>query len=148
MTGPFVVLATYEPPYKIWKAWKVGRDITRITKEAGLKPHVDPIHGPILTASWSNVELHAEVRRFTSEKESAEDWHQDGDTTLGSNMNCAMVLWASTTPTEIQYEGKIYRPDPFQVVIFSNKKVSHRRPANCPKDRWIFRQRVRMPDWL
>lgn len=142
----FLVLDTYHP--KIWKSWRVGRDLTSITEKYGLIPHVDPAHGPLLNVPWVDEKLHAEVRRRTFKTKQAEDWHYDGDTTPNSRPDCCLVLWATNTPTEIMYKNKIYTPKPFELVIFKNMSVKHRRPANCPRIRWVFRQRVAIPQHL
>lgn len=148
MNKPFVVLGTYKP--KVWKAWKVGEDLTDLTASFGLVPHVDPVHGPIkLVKSWYSDALHAEVRKKTSLKAmSAEGWHYDGDTTPGSKPECCLVLWATANPTEFTFKngnGKVFQPEPFQVVIAHNLHALHRRPAGSPVDRWVFRQRVAVP---
>lgn len=143
MPEPFVVLTTYRP--EIWNPRKVGLDLCAITRGNDLKPHPDPIHGPLTTVPWYSDRLHAEVRRRTFKTKQAEGWHYDGDTTPGANPNCAMVLWASNTPTEILYKGEIYVPKPYDVVLFKNLSVQHRRPLDCPRVRWVFRQRVAVP---
>lgn len=145
---PYVVLATYHPTK--WNAKQVGLDLTGITREAGLVPHVDPAHGPLVLVgrSWSSDSLHAEVRRRTFKTTQAEDWHYDGDTTPGSKPECCLVLWATNHPTEIDYKGTIYTPNPYELVIFKNMSVRHRRPADCPKIRWVFRQRVAVPSHI
>lgn len=142
---PYRVLGSYHPTF--WKAWKVGRDLTNITKSHGLIPHDDPAHGPIhWKKGWYSDELHAEVRKKTSQRAlQAEDWHYDGDTTPDAKPDCALVLWATATPTEFMYKGQIYQPKPFEIVIAKNLVVRHRRPAGCPVDRWVFRQRVATP---
>lgn len=146
MEQPFLVLDRYKPSR--WKAWKVGEDLTTITRNHGLIPHVDPEHGPLLTVPWVSVKLHAEVRRRTFKTKQAEDWHYDGDTTPGSKPDCCLVLWATNTPTEIMYKNQIYVPKPYDVIIFKNMSVKHRRPENCPRIRWVFRQRVAVPSHL
>lgn len=143
---PYKVLGIYKPDE--WKSWKVGKDLTALTKKLGLVPHVDPAHGPLNTSKkcpWVSLSLHAEVRRRTFNTDQAEGWHYDGDTTPGSKPNCCLVLWASNNPTEIMYQGKVYQPKPYEVIIFKNMSVTHRRPANVPKIRWVFRQRVTVP---
>src|SRR5258705_2683345 len=140
---PYLVLETYHPP--MWKAWKVGHDLTDITRNRGLIPHVDPAHGPLLNVPWVSEELHAEVRRRTFKTKQAEDWHFDGDTSPGSKPECCLVLWATNNPTEIQYQGKIYVPEQYELIIFKNMSVRHRRPAHCPRIRWVYRQRVEIP---
>jgi len=140
---PYIVLGTYKPT--IWKSWKVGRELTEFTRKQGLIPHDDPKHGPLTTVPWFSMKLHAEVRRRTFNTKQAEGWHYDGDTTPGSKPDCCLVLWASNTPTEIQYQGKIYTPKPYEIIIFKNMSVRHRRPEDCPKVRWMFRQRVEIP---
>jgi hypothetical protein len=143
---PYIVLATYKP--SVWNAKKIGLDLTAITKKVGLKPHVDPAHGPLPLKgkNWVSVPLHAEVRRRTFNTTQAESFHQDGDTTEGAKMDCGMVLWASNSPTEIKYGSEILTPNPYELIIFRNKSVSHRRPAGVPKKRWVFRQRVSSPN--
>lgn len=141
---PYRVLGVYKP--KLWKAWKVGKDLTTLTKNRGLVPHVDPKHGPNhVIKAWFSEALHAEVHKKTADVMAAEGWHYDGDTTPGAKPDCCLVLWASNTPTEILFGGKVYQPKPYEVIIFKNMSVTHRRPENCPKDRWIFRQRVAVP---
>lgn len=126
-----------------WDPKYIGEKLCALTKAAGFVPHVDPAHGPIpLVYSWFSVPLHAEVRQVTAPVPSASCWHQDGDTTPGSKMNCMIVTWANRTPTEFQWKGKIWQPEPFAVVVFRNQGPSHRRPENAPKWRWMFRQRV------
>ncbi len=147
MPKPYIVLGTYKP--SPWRAWRVGRSLTNLTRKAGLVPHIDPKHGPNhMTKAWFSEALHAEVHKKTANVKEAEGWHYDGDTTPGSKPECCLVLWSTSTPTEIMFQGKIYQPKPFEVILFRNMSVTHRRPANCPKDRWIFRQRVRIPSHL
>ena len=132
-------------------AKRIGLALCDITKNKyGLVPHIDPTHGPLeLKHAWYSVPLHAELRTYTSSAASAEDWHYDGDTTDGADPNCAMVVWVSVEPTLIKTpDGKIFQPPPWQIVIFKNRDVLHRRPSNCPKHRWMFRQRVAVPEWL
>src|SRR6266568_2775907 len=136
MTVPFVVLGTYKPDK--WNATKVGLDLTNLTKKAGLIPHVDPAHGPNkLVKSWFSEKLHAEVHRRTASVQAAEDWHYDGDTTPGSKPNCCLVLWSTNHPTEVMFEGKVYTPKPYEVIIVKNMSVKHRRPAEVPRVRWL-----------
>ena len=143
---PYMVLDVYKP-YR-WNPRIVGRDLTDLTKSHGLIPHVDPAHGPLTTVPWYSNKLHAEVRRRTFNTKKAEDWHYDGDTTPNSKPDCALVVWATNHPTEIKYNGTIYTPKPYEVIIFKNMDCTHRRPENCPRVRWVFRQRVAVPDFL
>jgi len=146
---PYEVLAIYEPPrispvWPWWKAWRVGQDLTSLTAKHGLRPHKDPKHGP-LDVSWSDTTLHAEVRRTTTFGKGGDEWHQDGDTTPGSNMACGLVTWASSHPTLLRDKaGVVYQPLPFQVILFNNLVVWHRRPDDAPKYRFLFRQRVEL----
>lgn len=140
---PYIVLGTYKPT--LWKAFRVGRDICAITKAAGLTPHFDPKHGPLHGAAWYNEALHAECRRRTFKTKQAEGWHYDGDTTPGSQPDCCLVLWSSCQPTWIKWNGSVYTAKPFEVIVFRNMSVTHRRPPNCVKNRWTFRQRVAVP---
>ena len=143
---PYEVLIVYHP--NSWSAKQIGRDLTHITENFGLIPHVDPAHGPLTLKkpNWASEELHAEVRRRTFRTRQAEDWHYDGDLGGGANPNCALVLWSTNHPTEIKYNGIIYTHDPYELVIFNNLSVRHRRPPNCPRIRWTFRQRVQIPE--
>lgn len=147
MSRPYIVLNKCYVP-KAWKAWQIGRDLTHFTRELGLVPLNDPEHGPQTFRAWCNVDLHAEVGWVTYKKGQGEDWHQDGDLAPGSKMDNAMVLWANRTPTEFRYQDKVYRPKPFQVILVRNLACHHRRPANAPKRRWLFRQRVEVPTHL
>lgn len=147
---PYKVLGVYEPvpfspEWPWWKAWRIGEDLVALTAAAGLRPHIDPAHGP-LDVSWSSVPLHAEVRRTTTFGKGGDEWHQDGDTTPGSRMNCGMVIWTHICPTLLKDRaGKVYQPSPYEVVLFSNLEMWHRRPDDAPKHRFIFRQRVERP---
>lgn len=145
---PFIVLAKYYPPWEPqdWRAWKIGRALVAITNQLGFKPHVDPAHGPEERASWIDETLHAQVRRFNFDGPGG-DWHQDGDTTPGARMNCAMILWTNVAPTEFKFldNPKIYRPRALELVLIRNLECFHRRPAGAPKARWTFRQRVQLP---
>lgn len=147
---PYKVIGVFMPdmgdPY--WKAWRVGRHLVALGVKKGLVPHVDPAHGPLTTVPWYNEALHAEVRKRSFKTKMAEGWHYDGDTTPGAKPECAIVVWASTMPTEIKWQGLVYQPEPWEVVVFKNMSVTHRRPAGVPKKRWVFRQRVRVPSHL
>lgn len=130
-----------------WRCWKIGEDLTEITKNLGLVPHKDSKHGPQDWVEWYDYSLHAEVRKQTLKNGEGRSFHQDGDTTQGANMACALVLWCSNTPTEYQRVGdnKIYQPEPYEIVISHNLKSYHRTPNNAPTgwgNRFVFRQRV------
>jgi len=142
---PYIVLKDKYLPSE-WRARVIGRELTELTAKAGLKPHVDPAHGPIhWKRGWYSDALHAEVRRTTIAAPAASDWHYDGDTTPGSKPDCALVVWTNRTPTELKWEGHTYQPPPFSVVLFRNRGPLHRRPTNAPARRWMFRQRVQVP---
>jgi hypothetical protein len=153
---PYKVLGVYHPKtypadrwnsHAGWRAWAVGEDLTALTASLGLVPHIDPEHGAQTWPAWYNLKLHAEVKRQTPEHPGGEDWHYDGDTTHGANPDCAIVLWASVCPTDIRLHtsNKIWRPEPFEVIVFNNRHCSHRRPPEAPKNRFLFRQRVQIP---
>lgn len=144
MPAPYIILRERYVP-KIWRAYRIGRDLTRLTRSLGLMPLNDPIHGPQRFRAWCNEELHAECGWKTYKGHQGEDWHRDGDLAPGSKMDNAMVLWANRTPTEFRVGETIYQPKPFQVILARNLACLHRRPANAPKRRWIFRQRVEVP---
>lgn len=144
MPAPYIILKERYLP-KRWRAWRVGRDLTRLTKELGLVPLDDPVHGPQTFRAWNSERLHAECGWVTYKGNQGEDWHQDGDLAPGSKMDHAEVLWANRTPTEFLYKGRIYQPRPFQVILVRNLSCKHRRPANAPERRWLFRQRVEIP---
>lgn len=151
MAPPYKILGSYKPVGKQpWSPLAIGTFLTNFTKGLGLKPHNDPAHGPlILTKAWYNIPLHAEVRTRTSlTAMSAEGWHYDGDDTPGADSNCCLVLWSSKTPTEFKFmhgDGTVYQPGPYEIVIAHNMHALHRRPAGCPRVRYIFRQRVAIP---
>lgn len=159
---PYLSLGKYMPSR--WRASIVGRELTDLTAKLGLLPHYDPMHGPLeLTGrNWVSKVLHAEVRRRTFKTNQAESFHYDGDLQEGSRPDCAIVLWASNNPTEIKWRQcqcgacgdtrqpksiheEIYSPRPYEIVIFRNLACLHRRPANVPRIRWVFRQRVSLP---
>jgi len=147
MSAPYLILQECYVP-SIWRAWRIGRDLTRLTRELGLVPLRDPAHGPQTFRAWCSKRLHAEAGWVTYKRGQGEDWHQDGDLAPGSRMDNAMVLWANRTPTEFRFNGKIYQPKPFQVILARNLAGHHRRPADAPRRRWLFRQRVEVPRHL
>jgi hypothetical protein len=156
---PYLSLGIYRPTR--WRASVVGRELTDLTASLGLVPHFDPVHGPLELKgrNWASKLLHAEVRRRTFATKQAEGWHFDGDTTPGSRPDCAIVLWCSNSPTEIKWQKpvlddgdlgyaesvKVWQPKPYEVVIFHNLHVLHRRPAGASRVRYVFRQRVQIP---
>lgn len=147
--APFISLGIFKPSVKLypasfWKAKIIGREMMEFLRPWKLTPHRDPKHGPEECASWLDDAAHAQVRRHNWEGPGG-SFHQDGDTTAGASMNCAMVLWTDNHPTEFQNGGEIYAPSAFEVVLFRNLGCYHRRPINCPFDRWTFRQRVVIP---
>ncbi len=151
---PFVVLTTYKPK-KPYSAKAIGADLVAITKEFGIAPLNDVVHGAQTTSTWCDPELHAEVRRFAQPHGMGKSWHQEGDTTPGSIMQAALVVWAARNPTQFRFaEGDtktIHTPEPFQVVIGCNLACYHRTNPNVPKPptrRWFFRQRVQIPKHL
>jgi hypothetical protein len=145
---PYIVLGIYKP--KVWRAWRIGRDLTDLTEKLGLEPHYDPAHGPLERVPWHSTLLHAEVRKRSFKTKMAEGWHYDGDTTPGSKPECGIVLWASNNPTEIMWRDCdgcpcLSQPKPYEVVLFANLECLHRRPEGVPRIRWVFRQRVHLP---
>lgn len=147
MPAPYIILKERYVP-RVWRAWEIGRALTRLTREMGLVPLKDPLHGPQRFRAWCSLRLHAECGWVTYKGNQGEDWHQDGDLKPGSRMDNAMVLWANRTPTEFRFNGRIYQPKPFQVILVRNLAGHHRRPGNCPRRRWLFRQRVEVPSHL
>ena len=143
---PYKVLETYHP--RRWRASVIGPELCAITARKGFVPLVCP---PMLAknqrASWHDDKWHASVVRFAHPEYEGSGWHQDGDNTPGSNMQCQLILWASHTPTEIRHkydsEGTVWIPEPFEVVVFDNWLCFHRRPPELSGKRWLFRQRVR-----
>jgi len=144
MDVPYVTLQEHFVP-KRWCAWYIGRKLAALTHSLGLIPLNDSIHGPQKFRAWCDEKLHAECGWNTYKGNQGEGWHQDGDLKPGSRMDNAMVLWANRTPTEFQYNGEIYQPRPFEVVLVRNLVCHHRRPDNAPKKRFLFRQRVEVP---
>lgn len=148
---PYIVLAMYKPWW--WpKAPKetceeIGNDLCFITHNAGLTP----LHDGVLEAQdwcpWVNMDRHAEVKRYTPDYFKSEDWHQDGDLDPGSNMDHALVLWTTKYPTELRTDEGICQANPFEVILFRNLRLSHRRPLAAPRggERHFFRQRVNLP---
>jgi len=147
MPKPYIVLKERYIPRR-WRAWIIGRDLTRLTRRKGLVPLDDPEHGPQTFRAWCREDLHAECGWITYKGGQGESWHRDGDLAPGSKMDHAEVLWANRTPTEFQYKGKIYQPKPFEVILVRNLVCFHRRPKNAPKRRFFFRQRVEVPEHI
>ncbi len=148
MKQPFKLIGYYEPARNAdWKSWLIGKKLTGMTAALGLKPHKDPVHGPQDWVPWVDEALHAEVRIWTVANKQGAQWHQDGDTTPGAFMDCALVLWADWKPTEFLFNGAIFQPKPYELIIARNLACTHRRPPELRADsqRWVFRQRVKVP---
>ena len=151
---PYIVLAQYTPPQMPadkwndtagWRCWKIGEDLTALTRRLGLEPLYDPLHIAQDWTPWSSQRLHAEVHKWHPGTHIAEGFHQDGDQIAGCIMDYSSVLWASSHPTEFHYKGKVYQPKPFEVVLFKNLSCYHRRPPNTPEQRFFFHQAVENP---
>lgn len=137
---PYKVLGYYKPMRLGWKCYLIGRDLTRMTQHAGLRP-LDAPDSRYEGAPWSDSSLHAHVRRRTLRSTAGEGWHQDGD--FGHvPMDHGLVFWSSNTPTQFKVGGVVCEPKPFEVVYFRNMACYHRRPPNAPRIRYFFRQRV------
>ena len=150
-TKPYIVLKTYIPWW--WpKAPKetceeIGLHLVGLTKKLGLIPLNDGVLEAQDWCPWVDMKLHAEVKRYTPDYAKSEDWHKDGDLDEGSNMDHALVFWTTRFPTELDWKGKIFQAAPFEVILFRNLSVSHRRPLAAPRgeERHFFRQRVELP---
>lgn len=141
-----IVIGEYKPTST--KAWRVGRDLVKITRAFGLVPHVSPPMLKILEkCSWKDQEKHASVVRYARPEYEGSGWHQDGDHAPGADMNCFLVVWADRDPTEIRYvnQARVFRPEPYQLVLFHNLTAYHRRPPGVSGKRMMFRQRVQWP---
>lgn len=146
MHPPYHMVSHYDPPE--WNATRIGRELLEISRLLGLKPLRDGIQSPQTHVSWYDLENHAEVRRRTDRSPKGTEWHQDGDLKAGADMDHALLLWASNTPTEFRTpDGHIWQPAPRQVVLVRNLACQHRRPPNAPRVRWLFRQRVERGVW-
>ena len=141
MQKPYRILKErYDPPR--WRAWLIGRDLTRLTKSLGLIPLKDPNHRHQTKAAWCSKLLCAYVRRRTVNNPKAAGWHQDGDLDQGI-LDSSIVTWTSNTPTEIKgFDGTMYKIPNRSVVLIRNNDCIHRRPPNAPRVRYLFRQRV------
>lgn len=140
---PFTVLAIYHP--KVWRGSAIGAELTRLTRDLGFKPLRTKRMRLHKNAKQRKRRLHADVTNQADPNTEAASWHQDGDLTLGFPMNHAIVVWCNRAPTEFEYDGRIYRPKPFQVVIARNLACRHRQPPAAAGRRWFFRQRVELP---
>lgn len=88
---PYTVLGMYYPSEPL-RAWKVGRDLTKLTASLGYIPFPG-VGGKTNTgAAWNKPELHAEARLTAHGDAEGASWHQDGDTTEGANMNSRLIL--------------------------------------------------------
>lgn len=146
---PFRILGRYKWPKKGRYCSIMGRDLTAITKELGLIPFDNDDIQRNANPAWSDYDLHAEVRMTAVSGSEGEDWHQDGDTST-DNMDCALVLWTNRDPTLFRFKDSdiIYQPDPFEIVIARNLGALHKRPPQAAGKRFLFRQRVEVPEWL
>lgn len=141
---PFISLGIYEPK-RPWRAWRIGKDITTIVKEFGLVPITDKKHRHQRRAAWNSKSLCAYVRRRTVQNPKALGWHQDGDLVTGSEMDNCMVLWSSNNPTQFKVGTEVYTPKHREIILVRNLVGLHRRPPDCPRIRYLFRQRVEIP---
>lgn len=73
-------------------------------------------------------------------------WHHDEQVYGGDGI----LLWSNVDPTEIRLpDGQIVRPEPNEIVAFSNSKLTHRMPKVLSgKERWFVRNSFEMPEWL
>lgn len=135
------ILGNYKPPQR--KAHLVGRHITKLTAQQGLTPFVEPKAKHHTGAAWFRRELHAECRLTAATLEDG-SWHQDLDNAPGANMDCGLVLWAESYPTQFRKlnSSAIFTAEPYDIVYVRNLAVYHRRPPNVPVNRMSFRQRV------
>lgn len=145
---PYRVLGVYHPTR--WYASIIGPELCEFTRKLGFKPLIcDPMLVKNQRASWHSDPLHANVVRFAHPDWEGTGWHQDGDNTVCSIMDCGIILWANRDPTFIQpstavQRGKIvFQPQPFEVVYFRNLDCFHRRPSGLVGKRWLFRQRTK-----
>jgi hypothetical protein len=140
---PFVVLGTYEP--KRWRAHLIGEHLTAFTASLGLVPLDDSMIQRNARPIWQDDDLHAEVRRSAVRDSQGTSWHQDGDTST-KDLDFALVLWSERDCTEFRAKsGKVYIPQPFDIVIARNLGCLHRRNPLTEGKRWSFRQRVELP---
>ena len=137
---PYKVLGRYVPPK--WRAWQIGKDLTKLTASLGYVPLVDKHIKQNKGAAWYDESLHAEVRKTAVPFSEGTDWHQDGDTSSGANMDHVLVLWSNKSPTEFRVGDNVYVPDRFQVVAAKNLACVHRRAPEVEGRRWSFRQRM------
>jgi hypothetical protein len=71
-------------------------------------------------------------------------WHRD--VVYGKE---AMVLWASSEPTEFLLpNGQIVQPAPYDVVLADNNAVEHRIPPVVGPNRWFARWMTETPEWF
>ena len=144
MTQPYIILKEKYIPSK-WRAWRIGKDLTKFTQQLGLIPLNDTKIKRNPGAAWSDEKTHAEVRMTAVPGSEGTQWHQDGDTSPGARMDHGLVIWANRTPTELFIDNKIYQSESFEVILVRNLAGMHRRPANAPARRFMFRQRVELP---
>jgi len=134
------VLGRYVP--KKWRAFIIGTELTANLAHAGYTPFVDKYIKQNRGAAWYDEALHAEVRMTAVPGSEGTSWHQDGDTSPGANMDCALILWSNKWPTEFRIENEIVVAKPFEIVYFRNLSGTHRRSPVAEGRRWSFRQRV------
>lgn len=153
--SPFVVLGEFHPlltpartrAQRRKKAEEIGRALCyRTEHQVGLQPLPLGNHR-LHKGPWKDAERHADVMCTTYPHSADGGWHTDGCDT-NADMDCALVLWASTHPTLFRWgtSTDVYSARPFQIILVRN--ISHKRPPGAPKRRWTFRQRVMIPAWL
>lgn len=141
---PYRVLGRYRWRKGRRYAKLIGKDILKITQSMGFIPLDEDDIKRNTGAAWSSYKNHAEVRMTAVPGSEGTQWHQDGDTTVPGRMDFGLIVWASSDPTEFQTrDGKIWQPEPYEIVYVNNLDCTHRRPPDVSGRRWHFRQRVK-----
>ena|SRR5438128_8096774 len=140
---PYIVLCVYKQLENT--CWKIGKDLTNITKELGFIPFKNDEIKRNPKAAWFDYDLHAEVRKTAVRGSEAVSYHADGDNST-NDMNFTMIVWANKDPTEFKLENQIFQPKPFELVMAWNLGCYHRRPPRVNGHRLFFRQRIKNSD--
>src|ERR1700675_650242 len=119
---PYKVIGTYHPAEGATPE-QIGLALEDIVAKAGLVATHDRGWGG---SEWSDNNG-AEVRLGHVDEDDNDPvtrWHHDADL-----KELQIVLWANKSPTQLKYKWgtKIYQPEPFEVIVFSNTKLMHRK---------------------
>lgn len=98
--------------------------------------YTDTLKGDFIKAySWLSGDF-LDVRPPLKElDEKVKEWHHDqiapGGGEIDSNYPAELLSWSNLTGTVIKLpDGQIIEAKPYEILVFNNRKLEHRAPAN------------------